>query len=150
MSRFTPSSMGMLIPTDDPAALYVCSGTDAAGFKRLPLAAMGGNAMSATLTPKGTLIVVGARGGILRSTDSGATFAKVSSGVSGLLCMVDCFADGRVLAVGDAGTVLLSEDDGASFTRVNQMHTLDTLWCCRRHGDAMLLGGGQGIVMRMV
>jgi photosystem II stability/assembly factor-like uncharacterized protein len=147
IARISPSPLGMLVPTDDPGYLYICRGITSDTFERTPVKA--GDLMSATVTPNGTLLTVGKRGSIFRSTDSGKNFSKIESGVTGLLCMVDTFADGRVAVVGDGGAILLSEDDGASFRRIQQTATMDTIWCCRRHGNSMLMGGGMGIILSL-
>ncbi len=53
-------------------------------------------------------------GFVIKTTDGGATWSQISSGVGETLWDVDHFADGRLIAVGDDGTVLTNTGtDGA-------------------------------------
>jgi photosystem II stability/assembly factor-like uncharacterized protein len=83
---------------------------------------------SVALPYKGTLfgvvgtptmtIVFGLRGNAWRTTDGGANWTKVETGVSAALSSGIVRADGSVVLVSQAGQVLLSTDDGASFRRI--------------------------------
>jgi photosystem II stability/assembly factor-like uncharacterized protein len=104
--------------------------------------------MAARVTPRGTLIVVGAGGAILRSTDRGETFARVAVGTKGLIAGIEWFPDGRVVVTGENGTIFVSYDDGESFKKL-PVDTKSTLWCAQRHGDSILVGGADGLVLRL-
>lgn len=68
-------------------------------------------------TPDMTL-VFGLRGNAYRSTDGGAQWEKVDTGVSAGIASGVVRADGSVVLVSQVGQVLLSTDNGASLKRV--------------------------------
>lgn len=143
IGRISTSSLGVLVPTDAPGYLYVVEDDSP---RRLNIEA-GVDLMQAAVTPRGALIAVGDQGAAYRSTDAGEHFVKLDLGVSVLLTGVACFADGRVVICGGQGSIFVSCDDGASFERIYQDVLGDTFWCCRRHGDAVLVGGAEGTVL---
>ena len=106
----------------------------------------GQDLMYACVTEAGSLVVVGLSGQIYRSTDRGKTFETIKCPVKGHLTGIDILADGRLVAVGDRGAVLVSDDDGASFKKLKHGLTSDMLWCCKAHGDGMVIGGAQGTI----
>jgi photosystem II stability/assembly factor-like uncharacterized protein len=63
----------------------------------------------------GLVIVVGEGGVILRSTDAGVKWQRVSSGTTRWLYGVAVTQTGKCIAVGEAGTVLLSSDGGITW-----------------------------------
>lgn len=65
-----------------------------------------------------TVVVFGLRGTAYRSTDGGASWVKVETGVHASLTGGAVRPDGSFVLVSQAGHVLLSTDDGASFQRV--------------------------------
>jgi photosystem II stability/assembly factor-like uncharacterized protein len=78
-----------------------------------------------TLPYKGTLfgvtgtaravIVHGLRGNVLRSTDGGASWEPVATGLQVGMTASTTGADGRILLASQAGHLLASRDDGATF-----------------------------------
>ena len=144
IARIAASPLGVLVPTDAPGYLYLGRRRKIA---RSRLRA-GGDLMSATVTPAGTLVAVGAPG-VFRSTDGGKKFTSVPVPTRVMLTAVEAGEDGRVVAVGEEGTILFSADDGKSFGRVTHTAGKDDFWCCRRHGGAFLIGGASGLVLRM-
>jgi len=104
--------------------------------------------MAATVTPMGTLLAVG-KSGVFRSADAGRRFEKGELPTSEWLTAIECFTDGRVVVVGRSGVILLSSDDGRSFGRVEHEFTTDTLWCCKRYGEDIFVGGTDGLVVRI-
>jgi uncharacterized protein (TIGR03437 family) len=63
-----------------------------------------------------TVVVVGASGTILRTTDDGTTWSRLASHTAATLHAVT-FGDAKTgIAVGGAGTILRTEDGGASWT----------------------------------
>lgn len=63
----------------------------------------------------GAVLVYGLRGNAYRSTDQGASWSKVDTGVRTGLTAAALLGDGRLALVSQAGQVLLSADNGASF-----------------------------------
>ncbi|MBA5640165.1 glycosyl hydrolase [Duganella sp. LX20W] len=66
----------------------------------------------------GALLVYGLRGNAYRSTDRGASWSKVETGLQVGLTASALAQDGRLLLVSQAGQVLVSADAGATFTRL--------------------------------
>jgi photosystem II stability/assembly factor-like uncharacterized protein len=66
----------------------------------------------------GALLVYGLRGNAYRSTDRGASWSKVETGLQVCLTASAQAPDGRLLLVSQAGQVLVSADAGATFTRL--------------------------------
>ena len=145
IGRITSTSLGILIPCDDTGALYIVEDEQV----RKTMVEEGATLMQATVTPRGALIAVGAKGRIWRSADQGATYARIEVPTRGYLCGVDCFPDGRVVAVGQAGVIYISFDDGETFETLEQHQTAGFLWCVRRHGDSVLIGGESGLILRL-
>ena len=102
---------------------------------------------SACRSPDGTLLAAGYRGLIYRSTNDGASFSKVRSGVSTSLQNLVCLPGGVVIVVGEAGVILRSEDDGKSFERVPQSFTQGWLFGVAAFGDHALIAGAEGSLL---
>jgi photosystem II stability/assembly factor-like uncharacterized protein len=145
MGRITPSKLGALVPTD-PGHVFV-----AQGKKIRKLGCEAGKAlMQARMLRSGTILAVGDGGTIVRSTDEGVSFSKVEcADATGLLAGLDEMADDRIVVVGPGGLVLVSDDDGASFTKMPQHVSNAQLWCVRRHGSGVLIGGAASVILRM-
>ena len=144
IARITSTPLGVLIPTDSPGRLYIGS----AGKIRKTGLEAGVDLMKATVTPRGTIVVVGLGGKVFRSTDEGETFAAVKSGVTQMLTSVDHLPDGRVIAVGGGGVILVSYDDGESFKRIKRKDR-GVLWASHPFFDALLVGGEKGLVLQI-
>ncbi len=144
IARISMTPLGVLIPTDRPGRLYIGS----AGKIRKTSLEAGVDLMKATVTPRGTIVVVGLKGAVFRSTDEGATFQKVKSGTKSMLTSVDHLPDGRVIAVGASGLILASYDDGLSFEKI-LWNDKGTLWATHPFFDTMLVGGAKGLVLQV-
>jgi photosystem II stability/assembly factor-like uncharacterized protein len=73
-----------------------------------------------------TMVAVGERGGIFRSTDAGATWQQANSGTHATLTAVAFLPDGRHgWAVGHDAIILATTDAGLTWTRVYQGENLD-------------------------
>lgn len=142
MARIRSTPLGLLVPTD-PGHLFLVKGEAVTKLKLNAKAEL----MMATVTPAGTIVVVGLQGAIHRSTNQGKKFEKIAPPEPVMLTGIDCLQDGRLLVVGDKGTILVSTDDGQSFTRVKH-GSKGTLWCCRAFGDGALIGGEEGQILR--
>ena len=145
IGRLVTSPLGVLVPTDTPGHLFFIRGR---AIEQAPFEA-GVEIMQATVTPRGTIVTAGLKGTVWRSDDSGKTFERIASHVDVMLTGVDCFADGRVVIVGEEGVLLLSDDDGKTFRRLEQFVSAGTLWCVKRYAEAVLVGGEDGLVMRL-
>ena len=74
-----------------------------------------------------TMIAVGEQGSILRTTDAGATWTRISSGTAARLSGVS-FADANTgIAVGDQGAILRTVDGGSTWTP-QPSGTTNVLW----------------------
>ena len=95
-----------------------------------------------TESPAGTLIAIGDGGIAFRSTDRGASFQPVKSGVKQDL--EDCaWVAGALFVVGGGGLLRRSTDDGKTF------HKVDTgsrykIWTIASWGDGAILAGDDG------
>lgn len=145
IGRLVSSPLGVLLPTDKPGHLFFIKNGK---IEQSSLEA-GDEVMQAAVTPAGTLVAAGLKGQVYRSEDKGKTFTRIKVDASGMLTGVDSFADGRVVIVGDDATLLISNDDGKSFSRLDQFATAGTLWCVKRYREALLVGGEDGLVIRL-
>lgn len=100
-----------------------------------------------TRSPAGTLIAIGDNGVVFRSTNEGASFSPVSSGVGEALEDCDWVA-GALLIVGAHGLVLCSTDDGLTFSRV-PLETSHTLWSIVSWGDGAFIGGDEDLLLTL-
>jgi photosystem II stability/assembly factor-like uncharacterized protein len=67
---------------------------------------------------EGMVLVYGLRGNAFRSTDGGARWTKVDTGVNASLTSAAVRTDGSVVVASQGGQLLLSRDGGASLRRV--------------------------------
>jgi hypothetical protein len=118
-------------------------------FEIVPIPAMrkGRPLCAITRTPRGTLLVVGDLGMILRSTDNGETWKKIpiDSGAHMEDILVTRYG---IVVVGDHGSILVSHDDGLSFQgfeSILEHHVWAVVEC---DGD-FLIGGDAGRVWRL-
>jgi photosystem II stability/assembly factor-like uncharacterized protein len=101
------------------------------------------------VTKLGTWIVIGDGGFIARSPD-GAWWSRVKSSADGaadLEAIASC-ADGRLVIVGDQGVVLVSSDDGRQWKTVATRLEAH-LWAVERFGDGVLIGGDNGLIVKL-
>jgi uncharacterized protein (TIGR02996 family) len=100
-----------------------------------------------TEAPSGVLIAVGDGGVTYRSTDRGASWTFVKSGVRDDLEDLDWVA-GTLFVVGGDGTILKTTDDGESWTKIDtgtDMH----LWGITSWGDGAIIGGYYGMLLSL-
>jgi photosystem II stability/assembly factor-like uncharacterized protein len=67
----------------------------------------------------GAILVFGLRGSVFRSTDGGADWTKVETGVPVGLTASTILPDGRIVLASQAGHLLASSDAGATFAPLN-------------------------------
>ena len=97
---------------------------------------------------KGNWVVTGDGGFIGRSPD-GTWFSRVASGVEVDLEAIAMLADGRLIVVGDRGQVLLSSDEGRTWKQVPNELGLVHLWTVKRFGGGVLIGGDEGVIVKL-
>ncbi len=95
-------------------------------------------------TPEMTL-VHGLRGNAYRSTDAGASWTRVETGVSAGLTNGMVRADGSVVLVSQAGHLLLSRDDGATFERASPANPGPAFAVAEAPRGAIVLAGMNGV-----
>ncbi|MES2260215.1 MAG: YCF48-related protein [Pseudomonadota bacterium] len=93
----------------------------------------------------GAVIVYGLRGNAYRSTDQGAHWAKVDTGLQTGLTAATTAGEQRFVIVSQAGQVLLSADNGASFTALAQVKPGPASAVLAAGKDALLIGGARGL-----
>jgi photosystem II stability/assembly factor-like uncharacterized protein len=100
-----------------------------------------------TITRHGTWLLTGDDGFVARSPD-GAWFTRVATAVGVNLESVAALADGRAVAVGDRGIALVSSDDGRTW-KPFETHLTAHLWSVVRFGGGVLIGGDNGLVLKL-
>lgn len=93
----------------------------------------------------GTLLVYGLRGNVYRSTDKGARWSKVETGLQVGLTGADVAADGRIIIVSQSGHVIESHDDGASFALRAQKQPVPSSAVIADGKDDLLIAGMRGL-----
>ena len=119
------------------------------GFEQVPLKAMRTPRPLCALarTPKRTLLLLGDGGLILRSTNDGASWKKISIDSRHNLEKLIVTRYG-IFVVGGAGSLLVSHDDGQSFQGLDT--TVDThLWSILEIDGDLLIGGEGGKLWRV-
>ncbi len=104
--------------------------------------------LTALACTKSAWIVTGDGGFIGRSPD-GTWFSRVKVDSEVDLEGIATLRDGRVVVVGDRGTVLVSSDEGRSWASVPNKLGLVHLWGVERFGGGVLIGGDDGLVVKL-
>lgn len=143
-SRFSPHPEGLLLPSDSPGQLWVVG----AGAPRKLAINAGYNLMKARVLESGTLMAVGAVGGVFRSEDDGETFRRVEGDFTGLLCSVESLGE-EVYVVGEDSQIWRSTDDGRTFSAVEHELGSGYFWCCERVGDVLMIGAHASAVIQI-
>lgn len=94
---------------------------------------------------RGALIVYGLRGNVYRSTDNGANWTKVETGLQQAIATSAITDDGRILLATPGGLVLASADDGASFKRLPLEHAMPAFAILAQGRDAVVVAGQRGV-----
>lgn len=98
---------------------------------------------------KGHGWVVTGDGGFIGRSPDGTWFSRVASGVEVDLEGIAVLADGRLIVVGDRAQVLTSSDEGRTWRAVTSKLGLVHLWSVRRFGGGVLIGGDDGLVLKL-
>ena len=104
--------------------------------------------LTAMACTKSAWIVTGDGGFIGRSPD-GTWFSRVKVDSEVDLEGISTLRDGRVIVVGDRGTILVSADEGRTWTSVPNQLGLVHLWGVERFGGGALIGGDDGLVVKV-
>jgi photosystem II stability/assembly factor-like uncharacterized protein len=99
-------------------------------------------------TPASTLLIAANAGTVLRSTDNGATWKKISTRVRGDLEVVEVTRYG-IFVAGDRGALVVSYDDGRSFVPVEIDLRHEHLWSIANVAGGILVGGEAGAIYRL-
>jgi photosystem II stability/assembly factor-like uncharacterized protein len=91
------------------------------------------------------LVAHGLRGNAVRSTDGGATWQAVSTGVPVGLTANAVDAEGRILLASQAGHLVASSDDGASFAPVKLQRPVPATAMLAAGTRTLLVAGPRGV-----
>jgi len=102
------------------------------------------------ITPLGehTLVIVGERGTLLRSTDDGASWKRLPFPYKGSMFGVLATGENRLLAFGLRGNVYESADGGDSWNKVDSQASVSLLGGSLTDGGGVVLAGANGTVLR--
>jgi photosystem II stability/assembly factor-like uncharacterized protein len=118
------------------------------GFKLLS-APLNEELLAVARGPSGTIVTVGWKRTLLRSTDGGATFtspkvkADANAGFGGVIAL----AGGIWIAVGGKGTVVRSEDDGATWKAMKSGTTIGAVGLALIDNVIVAVGAGSRLLV---
>jgi hypothetical protein len=138
----------VFIPTDAPGDILQVTSTPKPKITKHAIGA-GVDLMAVTRASNGTMVVVGHKGLIYRSTDDGASWTSSNSPTAQVLCAVCVLPTGRFVAVGTEGTIVLSDDDGVTFRSAIAPLSSGALWSCTVVDGHVLVGGENGLIGRL-
>jgi photosystem II stability/assembly factor-like uncharacterized protein len=92
----------------------------------------------------GLLILYGMRGNAFRSTDGGASWKKIDTGVPAGLTGSTILADGRVVLVSQIGHLLVSADNGATFRPIDTKNPIPAAAVAALDQDRVVVAGFRG------
>ncbi|HEY4057355.1 MAG TPA: suppressor of fused domain protein [Kofleriaceae bacterium] len=104
--------------------------------------------LTALVVAKSAWIVIGDGGFVARSPD-GQWYSRIKVPAEVDLEGIAMIRDGRLVMIGDRGTVMLSSDDGRSWEPFATNLPLVHLWSIERFGAGVLIGGDDGLVLRL-
>jgi len=93
----------------------------------------------------GVVVAFGLRGNVFRSTNGGAAWQKVETGVQAGLTGATVTEDGKIVIVSQNGDVLVSGDDGASFQPVKMEQSIFATSVAAINKDTILIAGIRGV-----
>lgn len=91
----------------------------------------------------GLVLAYGLRGNVYRSTDGGANWSKVETGLPVSITAATLDAAGHVYLFSQAGHILVSTDDGATFKALPQ-ETMSPVTSALVSGNELILVGNRG------
>lgn len=102
------------------------------------------------VTERGTVLVSGDAGQLVRSSDGGKSFTPVRRKINGDVEGVAVFG-GDVVAWGAGGMLIRAVDDGVTFAAISLPLAVrgKTLWAAHALGEAAVLGGDDGLLLSL-
>jgi photosystem II stability/assembly factor-like uncharacterized protein len=94
---------------------------------------------------EGVLLAYGLRGNAYRSTDAGASWTRIETGVRVGLTAASALPDGRLVLVSQAGQILLSADHGLSFQPLRHAPPGAAFAVAPAGADGIVIGGLRGL-----
>jgi len=95
----------------------------------------------------GMVLAYGLRGNAWRSTDAGASWTQVDTGIGAGIAAGAVQGDGTVLLASQAGHLLVSKDQGASFSRVQRQGAAPVFALAGAGASGIALAGIGGVRM---
>ncbi len=92
----------------------------------------------------GVILAYGLRGNVYRSTDAGANWSKIETGLPVSITAATVDAAGHIYLFSQAGHVLVSSDDGATFAVLPQADMSPVTSAVASGADALVLVGNRG------
>lgn len=96
----------------------------------------------------GVVIAFGLRGNVFRSTNGGAAWQKVETGVQAGLTGATVTEDGKIILVSQNGDVLVSGNDGISFTPLKTEKSIFATSVAAINKETLLIGGIRGLLVQ--
>lgn len=100
-----------------------------------------------TETPAGSLVIVGEKGNVYRSTDKGESWERRAMGYRGSMFGVFALDDGVIIAHGLRGHAFQSVDDGMTWAELNTGTDQSLIGGAPLTGGRAVLVGGNGTVL---
>lgn len=91
------------------------------------------------------LLAHGLRGNVVRSTDGGASWSAIPTGVAVGLTASAIDGQGRIVLASQAGHLLTSTDDGATFAPLRQERPVPAAAVIATGAGALVVGGPRGL-----
>lgn len=98
----------------------------------------------------GSVVVFGMRGNVFRSTDGGAGWRKIETGIPTGVVGGTVTSDGTLVLVSQAGHLLVSRDDGASFTPFKLEQPFPAAALVALDNKTLVLAGLRGMLKQTV
>ncbi len=92
-----------------------------------------------------SVVAFGLRGTVLRSTDRGASWQMIATGLQVGMTGGTVAADGRFVIVSQAGHVLASDDAGATFALQPTQQPLPAAAVVAANGGTLVVAGPRGV-----
>lgn len=96
----------------------------------------------------GVVLAFGLRGNVFRSTNGGAVWQKVETGVQAGLTGATITEDGKIVLVSQNGDLLVSGDDGVSFKPVKMEQSIFATSVAAINKETLLIAGIRGVLVK--
>jgi len=97
---------------------------------------------------KGVVVAFGLRGNVFCSTNGGAAWQKIETGVQAGLTGSAITEDGKIVLVSQNGDVLVSSDDGVSFKPVKTEQSIFATSVAAINRETLLIAGLRGVLVQ--